>query len=113
MRDADDSSTPVGRPTAQPLLRKGKGAFEMPETITLTIDGVPIEAQPGQNVIEAADAAGIYIPRLCHKPGLEPFGSCRLCTVLVNGRPCSACTTPSPTGWSSRTTPSRCVNSAR
>ena len=66
----------------------------MSESITLLIDGVPIEAQPGQKVIEAADAAGIYIPRLCHKPGLEPFGSCRLCTVLANGRPGTACTTP-------------------
>jgi [NiFe] hydrogenase diaphorase moiety small subunit len=66
----------------------------MPETLTLTIDGVSIEAQAGQYVIEAADAAGIFIPRLCHQPGLAPFGACRLCTVLANGRPCSACTTP-------------------
>ncbi|OHB81501.1 MAG: NADP oxidoreductase [Planctomycetes bacterium RBG_16_64_10] len=66
----------------------------MSNAITLTIDGVPIKAQVGQKVIEAADAAGIYIPRLCHKPGLAPFGSCRVCTVLVNGRPCTACTTP-------------------
>ena len=70
----------------------------MSETITLTIDGVRIEARPGQKVIEAADAAGIYIPRLCHKPGLEPFGSCRLCTVLANGRPGTACTTPVAAG---------------
>ena len=27
-------------------------------------------------------------------PGLEPFGSCRVCTVKANGRPCSACTQP-------------------
>jgi [NiFe] hydrogenase diaphorase moiety small subunit len=66
----------------------------MSQTITLKIDGVEIMAQPGQKVIEAADAAGVYIPRLCHKPGLEPFGSCRLCTILANGRSCSACTTP-------------------
>ena len=66
----------------------------MSQTITLKIDGVEIMAQPGQKVIEAADAAGVYIPRLCHKPGLESFGSCRLCTIMANGRPCSACTTP-------------------
>jgi [NiFe] hydrogenase diaphorase moiety small subunit len=58
------------------------------------IDGVPISAQQEQTLIDAADEAGIYIPRLCHKPGLEPYGSCRVCTVIVNGRPCSACTTP-------------------
>ena len=66
----------------------------MPETLTLMIDGVSIEAQPGQYLIEAADAAGIFIPRLCHQPGLVPSGACRLCTVLANGRSCSACTTP-------------------
>jgi len=70
----------------------------MPKTLTVTIDGKSIEAQPGQTVIEAADAAGIFIPRLCHKPGLQPFGACRVCTVVVNGRPCSACTTPATDG---------------
>lgn len=66
----------------------------MSHAITFTIDGVEIEAQPGQKIIEAADAAGVYIPRLCHKEGLVPSGSCRLCTVVANGRPCSACTQP-------------------
>ena len=66
----------------------------MSQTITLRIDGVEVKAQPGQKVIEAADAAGVYIPRLCHKPGLEAFGSCRVCTVMANGRPSAACTTP-------------------
>ena len=59
----------------------------MSQTITLTIDGVEIEGGAGRTIIEAADAAGVYIPRLCHQSGLEPHGSCRVCTVLVNGRP--------------------------
>ena len=66
----------------------------MTQKVTFTIDGVEIEGTPGQMIIEAADEAGVYIPRLCHKPGLEPFGSCRVCTVLVNGRPTTACTQP-------------------
>ena len=66
----------------------------MTNKVTITIDGVDVEADAGQTIIEAADAAGIYIPRLCHKPGLQPFGSCRVCTVTANGRPCSACTQP-------------------
>ena len=66
----------------------------MSATITITIDGTPVDARPGQTVIEAADDAGVYIPRLCHKPPLRPFGSCRVCTVLANGRPASACTQP-------------------
>lgn len=66
----------------------------MSGTIDLIIDGELIQARPGQTIIEAADEAGIYIPRLCHRPGLEPFGGCRVCTVVANGRKCSACTQP-------------------
>jgi len=66
----------------------------MTDKVTFTIDGTEIRARAGQMIIEAADEAGVYIPRLCHKPGLAPFGSCRLCTVLINGRPASACTQP-------------------
>ena len=66
----------------------------MSETITLTIDGVAVTARVGQTIIEAADEAGIYIPRLCYAEGLAPQGSCRICTVLVNGRPQAACTQP-------------------
>ena len=61
---------------------------------TIYIDGVEIAARPGQTVIEAADEAGVYIPRLCHLPGLPPHGSCRMCTVIANGRPASACYQP-------------------
>ena len=66
----------------------------MSETITLTIDGVAVKARGGQTIIEAADEAGIYVPRLCYAKHLAPQGSCRICTVLVNGRPQAACTQP-------------------
>ena len=66
----------------------------MSEMITLTIDGVEIQGRPGQSILEAAEEAGIYIPRLCYLKGLVPFGACRVCTVLVNGRPQTACTQP-------------------
>ena len=61
---------------------------------TLTIDGREIQGRPGQSILEAAEAAGVYIPRLCFMKGLTPAGSCRVCTVRVNGRPQSACTQP-------------------
>jgi [NiFe] hydrogenase diaphorase moiety small subunit len=66
----------------------------MSEAITLVIDGVEVEGKPGQTILEAADAAGIYIPRLCYHKELSPYGACRVCTVLVNGRPQAACTQP-------------------
>ncbi|MCG3138264.1 MAG: NAD-reducing hydrogenase HoxS subunit gamma [Phycisphaerae bacterium] len=70
----------------------------MNDPIKLTIDGVEVEAQPGQTIIEAAGVSGIYIPRLCHYQGLKPHGSCRLCTVTVNGKPMASCTQPAGPG---------------
>jgi len=66
--------------------------------IRFVIDGEPVEAEPGQTVMEAADAAGIWIPRLCHLPGLEPWGACRVCTVRDNGRAVAACIQPAAEG---------------
>ena len=65
---------------------------------TINIDGQIVPFEDGQTIIEAATAAGIYIPHLCHKPGYTPHGSCKLCTVNVNGRNCSACTFPAAEG---------------
>ncbi len=70
----------------------------MSNTFTFTIDGVEVQGEPGQTILEAADAAGIYIPRLCWMKGLVPYGSCRVCTVMVNGRPQAACTQPAAPG---------------
>ncbi len=53
--------------------------------INITIDGKTIEAAEGATVMEAAEAAGIYIPHLCHSDGLEPYGACRMCIVEVDG----------------------------
>jgi [NiFe] hydrogenase diaphorase moiety small subunit len=66
----------------------------MSDPITIIIDGKEVQAQPGQTILKAAEAAGVYIPRLCYHPELTPHGSCRVCTVLVNGRPQPACIQP-------------------
>ncbi len=63
-----------------------------------TIDGVEIDAREGQTIMEAADEAGIYIPRLCDHEGLRHQGSCRVCTVKAGGRSVSACTQPAAAG---------------
>jgi [NiFe] hydrogenase diaphorase moiety small subunit len=64
------------------------------EIIQFIIDGVEINGRRGQTILEAAEAVGIYIPRLCYMKDLVPGGACRVCTVTVNGRPQSACTYP-------------------
>ncbi|MDD5214608.1 MAG: 2Fe-2S iron-sulfur cluster-binding protein [Methylococcales bacterium] len=65
---------------------------------TIVIDGKVIPFEDGQTIIQAATAAGVYIPHLCHNPKFTPHGSCKLCTVKVNGRNCSACTFPAAKG---------------
>jgi len=60
---------------------------------TFHLDGVPIPFLPGQTIIQAALAAGKYIPHLCFHPDFEPHGSCRLCIVKINGHPAASCTT--------------------
>ncbi len=66
----------------------------MEDTILFTIDGQEVHGHAGQTILEAAEQVGTYIPRLCYMQGLIPHGSCRVCTVLVNGRPQAACTQP-------------------
>lgn len=66
----------------------------MSDKIKFTIDDVEISAEAGQTILQAADAAGVYIPRLCANKNLTPHGSCRVCTVKVNGRSQAACTQP-------------------
>ncbi|MBP7707964.1 MAG: (2Fe-2S)-binding protein [Candidatus Aminicenantes bacterium] len=62
--------------------------------IHFTIDGKPCVARPGQTIVEAALANGVWIPVLCRFEGLKPAGSCRICTVRVAGRFMAACTQP-------------------
>lgn len=65
---------------------------------TFTIDGVEVTAREGQTIMEAADEAGIYIPRLCDHEGLRHQGGCRVCTVKAGGRSVSSCTQPASPG---------------
>jgi [NiFe] hydrogenase diaphorase moiety small subunit len=68
------------------------------ESFSFTIDGIVVQARPGQSVLQACDEAGIYIPRLCHHPDLAPSGACRVCTCRINGRNSAACVTPAAPG---------------
>ena len=57
----------------------------MADELTITIDGQEVRAAPDQVVLQAANAAGIYIPYLCYHPGMKPYGACRICVVDVEG----------------------------
>jgi formate dehydrogenase major subunit len=80
---------------------KGKSA----KTVSLEVNGVSVSVPEGSSVMYAASMAGMRIPKLCATEALEPFGSCRLCLVEIEGRrgyPAS-CTTPAETGMKVRT----------
>jgi [NiFe] hydrogenase diaphorase moiety small subunit len=64
----------------------------------IKIDGQSVPFEEGQTIMEAATAAGIYIPHLCHNPEFTPHGSCKLCTVEINGRNATSCTFPAALG---------------
>ena len=68
--------------------------------LTIEIDGRPLEVKEGSMVIEAADAAGIYIPRFCYHKKLSVAANCRMCLVDVEkvAKPLPACATPVTNG---------------
>jgi [NiFe] hydrogenase diaphorase moiety small subunit len=70
----------------------------MTDQSIITIDGREVPFAEGQTIMDAALAAGVYIPHLCHNPEFVPHGSCRVCVVKVNGRTQSACTVPAAAG---------------
>ena len=68
--------------------------------VELEIDGQPVRVAEGTSVMRAAAIVGVDIPKLCATDRLDPFGSCRMCLVEIDGRkgtPAS-CTTPVAAG---------------
>lgn len=55
------------------------------ERVKLTIDGTPVEVEPGTTILEAAQKIGVHIPTLCYHPELRLEGACRICVVQVEG----------------------------
>lgn len=65
----------------------------MGNLLEFSIDGVKCMASDGSTIIDAARQNNIYIPSLCNLEGVPPKGSCRLCSIKINGRLMTACTT--------------------
>jgi len=75
------------------------------QEVTLEIDGQRVSVPAGTSIMRAAALSDVNIPKLCATDSLEPFGSCRLCLVEIEGRrgfPAS-CTTPVEAGMKVRT----------
>ena len=65
-------------------------------TVTIEIDGVPVEARAGQMLIEVTDREDAYVPRFCYHRKLSVAANCRMCLVEVERapKPLPACATP-------------------
>ena len=93
----------------------GTPASKSDVQITLTIDDREITVPEGTSIMRASIMAGINVPKLCATDSLEPFGSCRLCVVEIEGRrgyPAS-CTTPVAEGLKVHTQTSKLADIRR
>ncbi|MHC5037827.1 MAG: aldehyde ferredoxin oxidoreductase C-terminal domain-containing protein [Planctomycetota bacterium] len=54
--------------------------------IRVTVDGKAIEVEAGTTVLEAAKAADVVIPALCHNPMVSTYGACRVCMTEIRSR---------------------------
>ena len=78
----------------------GTPASQSSKLVNLEIDGFKVTVPEGTSIMRAAASIGIDIPKLCATDSIEPFGSCRLCVVQIEGgrgMPAS-CTTPAAEG---------------
>jgi NADH-quinone oxidoreductase subunit G len=66
------------------------------DTVTITVDGVAVQAKKGEMLIRVTDAQGIYVPRFCYHDKLPVAANCRMCLVEVEKapKPLPACATP-------------------
>jgi NADH-quinone oxidoreductase subunit G len=66
------------------------------DTVNIEVDGKPVEARPGQMLIEVTDSIGAYVPRFCYHEKLSVAANCRMCLVDIEGapKPIPACAQP-------------------
>ena len=72
---------------------------------SLELDGKIVIFEEGETIFEISQRGQSDIPTLCYDPRLDPFGSCRLCVVEIEGmrNPVASCTTPAQVGMKVRT----------
>lgn len=83
--------------------------------VNIEIDGQKIRAKDGAMVIEAADAAGIDIPRFCYHKKLSIAANCRMCLVEIEkaAKPLPACATPVTEGMKIYTASPRALDAQK
>ncbi|RPE81415.1 NADH-quinone oxidoreductase subunit NuoG [Vulcaniibacterium tengchongense] len=86
-----------------------------PDHVTVFIDDVELAAPKGSMIIQAADRAGIPIPRFCYHDKLPIAANCRMCLVEVEKmpKPSPACATPVMDGMRVRTRSDKALKAQR
>jgi len=81
------------------------------DLVNIEVDGTLLKARKGQMLIEATDAAGIYVPRFCYHEKLSVAANCRMCLVEVEKapKPLPACATPVAEGMKAFTRSPRAI----
>jgi len=86
--------------------------------VNLRLNGVDVQVEEGQTLLEAARFYGIPIPTLCYHEGLSPYGACRLCVVEIGSDPqksrlVTSCTYPAEEGLEVRTHSTRVIKARK
>lgn len=77
-------------------------SYFVKQEVELKIDGIPVSIEKGSSIIQAAEKAGVYIPRYCYHDRLSVAGNCRMCLVEIEKSPkmAAACSMPVGPGMS-------------
>ena len=54
-------------------------------TVKAVINGIPVEAEKGASILDAAKKVQIKIPTLCKHPDLTASAACGICVVKIKG----------------------------
>lgn len=92
----------ITKSVAKQATRSFSKSSYLNQDVTLKIDGVPVSIEKGASIIQAAEKAGIYIPRYCFHDRLNVAGNCRMCLVEIEKSPkmAAACSMPAGNGMS-------------
>ncbi|MBT8083056.1 MAG: NADH-quinone oxidoreductase subunit NuoG [Gammaproteobacteria bacterium] len=85
------------------------------DIVNIEVDGKPVEARPGQMLIEVTDGIGAYVPRFCYHEKLSVAANCRMCLVDIEGapKPIPACAQPVSEGMKVFTKSPRAISAQK
>jgi formate dehydrogenase major subunit len=102
-KDGHSTEAPLARRPAassgEPDRGPGFGPASPPEPISFMLDDAPMDALPGETILQAAERHGVRIPHLCYTEGMREDGNCRACMVEIAGERVlapSCCRRPTP-----------------